>query len=101
MIKVERLSNCFQQAFSSFLGQPITQLHNYNLTRKKPLARVYDGVKKTLKVPLRTLEHIYSNSRFVRHFYSHDQIAGFIQQWADEPTINVVKTKQHINLHRK
>lgn len=84
LIKLERLSDCFQQALSPFLGHPITQLNNNNFTSNKPRAQMYDRVKKTLKLSPQNLEYIYSSSRYLWHFYSSDQIAGFIRRWTDE-----------------
>ncbi len=89
MIKVGRLSDCFQQALSPFLGRPITQLYNSNMAWVKSYAQMYDRVKKTFKLPLQTLEYIYSQNQYIRHFYSDDQIAGFIRRWADMEKLSV------------
>jgi len=85
LLKSERISECFQQALSLFLGRNITQLHNCNLASgasRTPNVHMYNRMKRELKMPLRDLQQVYSK-RYIQHFYTPDEIEGFIQRWVD------------------
>ena len=92
LFKLEQLSECFQKAFSLFFGRPITQLHNTNVTRDKSDAQMYDRAKRELKMSRRDLQQVYSK-RYIKHFYTPDQIEGFIQRWVD--TDQSLAKKEH------
>jgi hypothetical protein len=80
LIKLERLSQCCRQAFAEFLGIRDFSLKNANVGMEKPYRKFYKEVNDSVSVPPCDLEKIYS-SRYVRHFYSDRDIAGFKQRW--------------------
>lgn len=85
LFKSEQLSECFQQALSLFLDCNITQLQNCNVAsgaRGTPSEQMYERMKRAAKMPLCDLQQVYSK-RYIKHFYTPDQIAGFIQKWVD------------------
>jgi hypothetical protein len=86
VLKLEKLNDCFQQAFAEFLGIEDLELVNYNLTSQKKDSNTYKEFTKKIKFSRDFLEAVY-DSEVVRHFYSEAEVAGFIQKWSsNDPT---------------
>ena len=85
LIKLEKLSECHQQAFQDFLGIQNFQLIMANVGNQKPYKRLYDNVLDSISIPDDCLDRIYT-SRFARHFYTPDEIQMLKRRWLGQPT---------------
>lgn len=81
LIKLERLSECCEQAFREFLGVEDFSLVNKNVATNKYYSDAYRNILKRLIIPAEKLEGWYSAGQ-LRHFYADDEITHFIDRWS-------------------
>jgi hypothetical protein len=79
IIRLEDLNRVAEQAFDDFLGLKEFKVVNVNVGDEKPYAELYDQFKKR-PLPENYVDEGYQ-TRFARHFYSADEIAGFRNRW--------------------
>ena len=84
VVKLEKLSECHRHAFQDFLGIPNLQLKTANVGTQKPYRRLYKNVLDRISIPQHYLECVYS-TRFVKHFYTREEIQFFKRRWAGQP----------------
>ena len=84
-IKLERLNQCYQDAFAHFLGVNNIQLRQANTGRSKWYNRLYKNVIASVSVDPGFLQNIYA-SRYVRHFYTEKEIESFFSRWKSKLT---------------
>jgi hypothetical protein len=81
VIRMENLDAVMSDGLPSYLGlsEPIPILRA-NVGEGKWYGDAYRQVVESLRLSHEVCERIYS-SRYVRHFYTEDEIATFIQRW--------------------
>lgn len=80
LIKVERLNDCYQQAFEAFLGLNIPRLEQTHITERDPSYTMYGDFISTVSLPKEYLDRMYDTT-FARHFYSPGEIDAFRRRW--------------------
>jgi hypothetical protein len=87
IIKLEKLNECYEQAFSEFLGIENLSLIKHNIASQKSYAKIYKEFLQKARFPRDFLAEVY-DSQTVRHFYTEEEVEGFIHKWlAQEPSI--------------
>ena len=81
LIKLERLSECCEQAFAEFMGIDNFTLVSSNVATNKYYSDAYRKILGRFNVPGERLDNWYSSDQ-VRHFYDKDEIRGFMERWA-------------------
>ena len=84
LIKLERLSECAEQAFDEFLGIKGFRLVSHNVATRKYYSEAYRKLQNRLQIPADLLEVCYASSH-LRHFYNEKEIANFIDRWRVVP----------------
>lgn len=83
IIRLEDLSDKGFKIISDFLSLPFPLAPlQANVRNQSEHSESYKVVKKKIKLDPVVCERIYE-SRFVRYFYSHNEISKFIQQWTE------------------
>jgi hypothetical protein len=80
VLRLEDLNRVAGQAFFEFMGIADFELLNTNVGSEKHYAALYNAFKAYVHLPEAYLNRMYG-SRYVRHFYSDAEIAGFRQKW--------------------
>ena len=80
LIRLEDLNRVASEAISEFLGIHRFRLLNSNIGTKKNYALVYKNFKNIIALPDDYLTRIYG-SRYMRHFYTADEIETFERRW--------------------
>lgn len=78
--KLEKLSECANEAFKQFLGIENFQIFTKNSAKDKVYANEYKNFLNTIKIPSAELEKIYQ-FKMMRHFYDSNEIKMFKQRW--------------------
>lgn len=81
LIRLEDLDRCHLDAFEEFLDIENLRLVSANVAREKGHYPVYREFVRTVEFSAEFLEETYSGN-VVRHFYTPDEISGFITQWS-------------------
>jgi len=81
LLKLELLDTCCVEAFDEFLGITGFELCNDNVAENKYYRDIYRGFREQIAIPREQLDRMYA-SRFVRHFYSEEEIAAFRRKWS-------------------
>jgi hypothetical protein len=81
LIKLEQLDECREEAFQRFLGLDNFQLVKANVAEEKQYADAYREFRRCITLPESYVQAVYS-SRFVRHFYTDDEIEQFRAKWS-------------------
>jgi hypothetical protein len=80
VIKLESLSELLPTVLSDFVDAPLAEVRaNVRSTKKR--GDEYAQVKKMLRLSEAVLDRIYSHD-WVRHFYTHEEIATFRARWS-------------------
>lgn len=79
LLKYERLSECTAEV-GRFINIPDFRMIHDNVGAEKPGGDVYGRIKNRLNLPAAFLDFIYA-TRYARHFYGADEIAGFRRRW--------------------
>jgi hypothetical protein len=80
LIRLENLDDCAHDAFREFLGIEALTLIDTNVGNKKAYAPLYRRFKDVITLPDIYIDRLY-NSRYMRHFYSEEEIARFRAKW--------------------
>lgn len=81
LLKLERLSSCFQKAMTEFLGRRVQRnIIMANTSDKKKHLGAKQALQINLKLDRNTCKNIYSEP-YVRHFYTDQEIEGFMGRW--------------------
>jgi hypothetical protein len=80
LIRLENLVSCAQPAFKQFLGIDNIQLLNTNIGNKKIYSPVYKLFKERVVLPENYIREMYQ-SKFMRHFYSKEEIDALYSKW--------------------
>ncbi len=80
IMKYERLREIFSAALSSLLETDISAPVNSNVSEQKHYARLYKRIQREYSLDERVLTRYYETS-YMKHFYTDDEIQGFINQW--------------------
>lgn len=80
-LRVEDLDRCAADAFNEFLEMDGFELLRANEGEDKLYGEAYKRVSKVIEFPNEYLDQMYT-SRYVTHFYSAEEIAGFRGRWA-------------------
>jgi len=83
ILRTENLASSVKP-ISEFLGKELTSLVGANIASEKIYSDVYARIKKDLVVPDNICQKVYG-SRYVRHFYSDDDIKKFMLRWSGHP----------------
>lgn len=81
LIKLERLNNCYQDAFRDFLGINVPRLEHTHITEQNPSYSMYKDFVRHAMLPSSYLERIYQ-SRFGQHFYGLEERQAFERKWS-------------------
>jgi len=79
VMKLEKL-NSLEQVIAEFVGAPRFKLLNDNVGSDKLYKYLYKQVKQTIKIPREVFDFYYNDPR-MGHFYSEEEIAGFLKKW--------------------
>ena len=79
-IKLEKLNAVAQSAFLDFFGEQISLVHS-NSSKDKKGKDAYKYLKQNVEFDKEQLEKIY-NSKYVKHFYSENEINAFKSKWS-------------------
>ena len=80
IIKLEKLKDCYLEAFQEFLGLKNFDLITTNTANQKDYSAAYNTFILEAKLPLQYLTRVYE-SRLVRHFYTEQEVEQFIRKW--------------------
>ncbi len=84
VIKLEHLDRVASAAMRDFLGLQEFRLLSSNEAKDKRYYAAYRAFQHALALSPQVLDEVYG-SRYVRHFYSDDEIVGFRQRWQAVP----------------
>jgi hypothetical protein len=87
LIKLEKLSSCYKEAFERFLKLNHISLINKNIGSEKPYKAVYEQITRSIKIPENYVNKIYQ-TRFVKHFYNDAEILDFKKKWSKSGSIH-------------
>ncbi len=86
ILKLERLNSVCSSAMNDLLNIPNFVIQNANKAENKPeklnYFDTYQKVKKSVKVPMETMDKIY-NSKYIRYFYQEEEINKFKERWKE------------------
>jgi hypothetical protein len=91
LIRLEDLNACASAAFERFLGLERFALRDRNVADDKGYALLYQLFKDSIALPEAYIERMYA-SRYMRHFYSEQEIAAFRSKWMKSPKRNSLQT---------
>ena len=79
-MKMEKVNDCFREAYEAFTGLKIERLIKGNITREKDTFKsLHHELVKDYKISKSKAEELYS-SKYVRHFYTEAEIAEFLKK---------------------
>lgn len=80
LIRLESLTDCAEAAFREFMSIDGFVAKNTNVGNEKIYAPLYKKFKSTIILPDTYINNMYS-SKFMRHFYSDEEIKEFKAKW--------------------
>jgi hypothetical protein len=80
LLKVEKLGECFEEAFQQFLGTPRCEMLAQNVGAEKDYGDYYKRFKSKIRLPSEYLDEMY-HSKLCRHFYSKDERDMLRAKW--------------------
>ncbi len=80
VIKLDNLKKCHKEAFKQFLNIEDFKLNDTNVAFRKEYYDIYQYFINSIELPLTYIDDVYS-SKFVKHFYSEDEILKFRNKW--------------------
>ncbi|MEO5642589.1 MAG: putative capsular polysaccharide synthesis family protein [Bacteroidia bacterium] len=89
-VSTEKLSSCIEEAMKKFAGMNINASRSSNTSENKEGKELYRELVQHYKAPKEKLDLLY-NSKYVRHFYDDNEIAGFIKKWSRQENDNQQK----------
>lgn len=81
VMKMEDFSRALIPSVEAFLNVEVGEVQPSNTAASKPYSKVYRDFVESIRLPEEYLDKVYS-SRFVRHFYSDDEIEAFLERWS-------------------
>jgi hypothetical protein len=80
VMRMEDINDVAENTVRRFLHVNEFRLEQANVGSKKTYARVYADFRKRIRLPESYLSKMY-DSRYVRHFYSSEEIESFRRRW--------------------
>jgi hypothetical protein len=80
LIRLENLNDCARDAFKEFLNIEGLTLINTNIGSEKAYASMYKKLKESIVLSDAYVDRMYT-SKYMRHFYSEEEIAAFRAKW--------------------
>jgi hypothetical protein len=80
LIRLEDINRCAGEAFKRFLNIDNFKLKNENVGSDKLYSELYTRFKQQITFPKSYIDRFY-NSKFMRHFYSKEEIKRFLKLW--------------------
>ena len=81
IIKLEKLNDCYKNAFKEFLDIDVQELIIENDSNQVETRKYYSMLKEVYNEPLEELQKIYK-SKYMRHFYTNEEIKSLERKWA-------------------
>jgi len=88
VVRLESLADCAERAFNEFLGLDGFEVIDRNIGSKKIYAPLYDAFKRYAVIDSGYVDTLY-NSKFMRTFYSSEEIAAARGKWLQNVSENV------------
>ncbi len=80
VLKFEKYRECANHAFREFMNIDKFDAVGSNVAEQKPYASLYSRFIDTVEFDYQLLDNIY-NTKFVKHFYSDQEIDSFRKKW--------------------
>jgi hypothetical protein len=80
VMRLENLNKCAKEAFKEFLGIQSFTLIQTNVGIEKKSGVLYKKFKESIVLPKSYIDKMY-NSKYMRHFYSKNEIKQFVSGW--------------------
>lgn len=80
ILQLESLSDLIETELSDFVGKDL-EVKESNIRSKKKRGNKYEEVKRKVSIDRSTCRSIYDH-RWVRYFYTDDQVLSFIDRWS-------------------
>jgi len=81
IIKLEKLNECYSDAMKDFFDLDLKLEVNSNQSSQKNISGIYSELKKSIKFTEDELNKVYEH-KYLRHFYSLDEINSFKKKWS-------------------
>lgn len=85
VIRTERMNDCVVEAIRKFCGLKIELTGSSNTIEQKDRKELYYELAKGYEAPVEKLKLLYT-SKLVRHFYTDEEIEGFVKKWSHGKT---------------
>lgn len=82
-MRLENLKECYELAFDEFLGIRGLKLIQENVGHEKNYGEFYREFVEKVRFPSSYVDGMY-NSKYMRHFYTNDEIAAYRLKWEGE-----------------
>lgn len=82
LMKVEKL-NELEEVVGSFLHIPEFKLHNFNMAKDKRYRFAYQDYLREFTISKDTLKHVYYENKYIRFFYTDQEIESFYTKWIE------------------
>ena len=83
LIKMEKLKG-LEDVIGSFLGIPDFALENRNIAGEKAYRFAYKEYLEDFSMSKDRLKHIYYENKYMRYFYTDEEIDGFYSKWIQQ-----------------
>ncbi len=80
VIKLERLNDCYKEAFKTFFGKEPEALVNTHVTENDKCSSMYKDFLREVVLPEEYLSKMY-DCNYVRHFFSEKEVSEFKNKW--------------------
>lgn len=80
ILKLEKIDTIIGDAFYEFFGIKNINLPKLNISKEKSYYYIYQEFKKKIIIPDELVSQIY-DSKFINHFYTHEEINKFRSRW--------------------
>ena len=81
IMKLEKLRDCFGEAFREFMGVENLELIDTNVASRKWYSAAYSEFRRVIDLPQSYLDTMYG-SQVYKNFYSLSELDGFRQKWS-------------------
>ena len=82
LLRLEDLDKCAEKAFKMFLNIDKFELEYTNISKEKEYGYAYGQFKNKIILPREYIDKIY-HSKFVKHFYTEDEVQIFKTRWSN------------------
>ena len=83
LYRVEDLPGGLAAGLSALLARPIDAVATENRAVGKPYASLYREFRERFRIPRDLAEWIYATNVIAQHFYSDEEIEGFVRKWSE------------------